>query len=168
MPQKTQGLRIDWGPICFVLSIALISSLYLIDTVSVSTNRNNVILVLPLSALIIGLCSVVIVRNIHWGKKDSQHTRPANSEPSESSAEVSQSPRDMLRALALLSLLGGYVLTFEWIGFDVATFIFIALSLLLLGHRKPWFVFTYSLIFTLVVIGGAMALLSYPMPMTIL
>ncbi len=168
MSRTARRLYIGWGAIGFVMAIAAVTGLYLFDTLSVSMNRNNVILVLPLSVLVLLLCVLVVIRNIRFESPDqAQQPEPAPESDTEP-GEPEQSPANILRALILLSLLGGYVFTYEWIGFDIATFVFIALSLVLLGHRKPAFVLLYSLIFTLVVIGGAMALLSYPMPMSIL
>jgi len=172
MSSTPRRLSVGWGAIGFVLLIAVITGLYLFDTVSVSMNRNNVILVLPLSILVLLLSVVVIVRNIRFGSDDTDADSMPSAGDAEAadpaSVEVEQSVPDMLRALVLLGLLGAFVFSYRIIGFDAATFIFIASSLVLLGHRNWLFVLLYSLIFTLVVIGGAMWLLSYPMPMLIL
>ncbi len=168
MSSTQRRLSIGWGAIAFVLLIAVITGLYLFDTVSVSMNRNNVILVLPLSILVLALCALVIIRNIRFSSPGQEKPTIDDGEVDPASAEVEQSLPDMFRALILLGLLGVYVFSYQVIGFDAATFIFIAVSLFLLGHRNWVFVLVYSLIFTLVVIGGAMWLLSYPMPMLIL
>mgnify|MGYP000627248289 CR=1 FL=1 len=172
MSSTPRRLSVGWGAIGFVLLIAVITGLYLFDTVSVSMNRNNVILVLPLSILVLLLSVVVIVRNIRFSPDDTDAESVTSADDGKAAdtaaAEVKQSVPDMLRALVLLGLLGVFVFSYRIIGFDVATFIFIASSLLLLGHRNWLFVLLYSLFFTLVVIGGAMWLLSYPMPMLIL
>ena len=163
----------DWGHIAFATVIAGITWWYFQDVTSTSMNRNNIILVYPLSLIILGLSGISIIKSIRI-RREPRETGPAKTQQDTLAVaevekdgpqtnEQEQSPFDMLRALVLLMLLGGFVFSYSIIGLDVATFIFIVLSLLLLGYRRWWFVLIYALAFTFVVIGGATLLLSYPM-----
>ena len=168
----------DWGHIAFATVIAAITWWYFQDVTSTSMNRNNIILVYPLSLLILGLTGISIIRSIHI-RRVPQETGSVKTkldtlavakveDDGPQTNEQEQSPFDMVRALILLILLGGFVFSYSIIGLDVATFIFIVLGLLLLGYRRWWFVLVYALGFTFVVIGGATLLLSYPMHNVIL
>lgn len=164
-------LKAEWGHIVFVIVIAAITGWYLQDTLSTSMNRNNVILVYPLSLLILVMSLIAIIKSI----KISRAVTPIPTTTSVSSAEKvgstnehDQSPIDILKALALLGLLGGFVFSYNRIGLDVATFIFIVCGLLLLGYRRGLFILVYAIAFTFIVIGGAKLLLSYPMPTLLL
>ena len=164
MPAHHHRPGIVWGGILFVLVMATVVGLYLYDVVNVSMNRNNVILVLPLSILVLALCLLVVIRTL-LRRDNLEAERP---EVEALGTETRQSTPDLIRALLLLALLGLYVFSYRIIGFDTATFVFMVVALVLLGHRKPVFVLGYSLVFTLVVVGGARLLLSYPMPMLLL
>lgn len=160
----------EWEHIAFITAIALITAFYLYDVVNVSMNRNNVILVLPLAILVLGLCVILLIKAVRietvTATKKVEVSTESSADPE--TGEVKQTPANVLRALAMLVLLGAYVFTYPFLGLDVATFFFVFISLVLLGHRNWFFVLTYSLIFTFVVIGGSLWLLSYPMPMSIL
>ncbi|WP_167855991.1 tripartite tricarboxylate transporter TctB family protein [Natronospirillum operosum] len=165
-------LDADWGHLAFATVIAGITWWYFQDVTGTSMNRNNIILVYPLSLMILGLYGVTLIKSIriHRTAGDADTTKPepdpavAAEDDEPQTNEQEQSLFDMVRALILLLMLGGFVFSYNIIGLDVATFVFIALSLVLLGYRRWWFVLVYALVFTVFVIGGARFLLSYPMP----
>lgn len=164
----------EWGHIAFATAIAGITWWYFQDVTGTSMNRNNIILVYPLSLLILGLYALTLIKSIHVERiscgSESTVSGTASTEESDEpqTNEQEQSTFDMVRALILLILLGAFVFSYNIVGLDLATFIFITLSLVLLGYRRWLFVVFYALAFTIVVIGGATFLLSYPMPTLIL
>lgn len=163
----------DWGHVTFATVIAMVTWWYFQDVTETSMNRNNIILVYPLSIMLLALYVVVLLKTItvrNASKADDRTTKPLKGVESDGpqTNEQDQSLFDMFRALMLLLLLGGFVFSYNVIGLDMATFIFIASSLFLLGYRRWWFIGLYALVFTLVVIGAADLLLSYPMPMMFL
>lgn len=171
MAERDEKEPNDLGHIAFVAVIALVTGAYLWDVVSVSTHINNIILVVPLAILLLVLAaallvSSVIARSRGAGAQSPQEAPPEPTDPSETAtgAEIAaQSGDDIRRALVLLAGLGAYVWLYDVIGLDVATFIFVAGGMLLLGIRGRVFVPVFSTIFTVVVVGGADLLLHYPM-----
>lgn len=167
-------LRADWGHVAFASTMAAVTLAYLIDTVSTSMKTNNVLLVLPLAVLILALYVCLIVRSVKLERfraanglsaTDTEGDGASRAESGGHSpdGQTVQSPSDLRNALVLLIGLGAYVALFQIIGLDVATFLFVAGGLVLLGVRRPLFVVLYAAIFTLVVVGGARLLLYYPM-----
>lgn len=173
MAQRDQKEANDLGHVAFVALIALVTGAYLWDVVSVSTNINNIILVVPLAILLLVLAAVLLVssavarsRGGAAGTQSPQESPPEPTAPSEPPAgpeSAAQSGDDIRRALILLAGLGAYVWLYDVIGLDVATFIFVAGGMLLLGIRGRVFVPVFSAVFTLIAVGGADLLLHYPM-----
>lgn len=169
-------LAADWGHIAFATVIAGFTWWYFQDVTGTSMNRNNIILVYPLSLMILGLYGITLIKSIRI-RRTSGEAQSTDSEPETEAATEDEGPQtneqeqslfDLFRALALLLLLGAFVFSYTTIGLDVATFVFIALSLVLLGYRRWWFVLVYALVFTFAIVGGARFLLSFPMPTLIL
>ncbi|MEE4119473.1 MAG: tripartite tricarboxylate transporter TctB family protein [Paracoccaceae bacterium] len=168
MAERDEKEPNDLGHIAFIAVIALVTGAYLWDVVSVSTNINNIILVVPLAILLLVLAAVLLVSSVIARSRGAraQEAPPEPADPSEPSAGAeiaAQSGDDIRRALTLLAGLGAYVWLYDVIGLDVATFIFVAVGMLLLGIRGRVFVPVFSTIFTLIVVGGADLLLHYPM-----
>ena len=152
----------DWGHIAFVTAIAVICLIYVIDTLSVSHHINNTILVVPAAGLILLLYVWVVISEIRIRRVDPD---VGNGQDQAISMEDKQA---LAKSIALMALTGAYVFFTEFVGLDIASFVFLILVLILLGERRPLFILCYALIFTLVVVGGTGALIPYPIPMTFL
>lgn len=159
-------VEVELGHLALIIVIAAVTLFYLADTLQVSTNTNNIILVVPVSLLVLGLCLLVITQSIHLRRLDTtdEVTIPTSSNKAEEQEEFEQeqSPRDLLRAFMLLLGVGALVALYPIIGLDTATLIFMVFALLLLGVRGWIFIPAYAVIFTFVVVGGASWLLPYP------
>lgn len=165
----------DPGHIVFLAVVALITVAYLREVVTVSTHINNIILVVPLAILLLVLTAVLLAHGVVARRRAAGKAAPrdvtaapgarSGAEPAaEPGAEIAaQSGDDIRRALVLLGALGAYTWLYDIIGLDVATFLFVAGGLLLLGIRGRVFVPVFATIFTVVVVGGADLLLHYPM-----
>ncbi len=156
-------IEVEYGHLALVVVIAGVTGFYLADTLQVSRNTNNTILVVPLSLLLLGLCLLVFTQCIRPHKADTP--KPAEEPADEADGlEQEQSPMDLLRAFLLLVGVGALVMFYPLIGLDVATLLFMIFALVLLGVRGWLFVPIYATSFTLVVVGGASWLLPYPLP----
>jgi len=125
-------------------------SWYAYDAYSASSHIVNLILILPVTAIVLVLCTVEFLSTL---------TAKALVEPErEAVASV----------LPVISLFVGYVLTLSWLGFDVGTFIFISLFMWLHGERRLVWVLGYSIAFATSISLFFAAMLPYPMPMLIL
>lgn len=129
-----------------LLVLAGISALYCYDAVRASTHIYNLILVLPLTVLVLGLCIARFV------------TALRSEEPE---ADGADSLGDAWPVMLLFTL---YVLSLNWLGFDVGTSLFTGIFLYVHGERRwPWLI-AYSVAFAFVVTFFFQQMLPYPMP----
>lgn len=133
-----------------LLVLASLVTLYGIDAYSASSDILNLILVLPIIAIVLALCLAQFV--IEW--RDVKAATPAR----DSVADVAP----------VIGLFAAYVLTLQWLGFDIGTMLFLAAFLWLQGERRWHWLLGYS-----ISLGFGLALffstmLPYPMPMLIL
>ncbi len=133
-----------------LLVLAGLVILYGLDTYSASSHVLNLILVLPVIAIVLVLCLVQFIIEI----RDVKAEAPTR----ESAADVAP----------VIGLFAAYVLTLQWLGFDIGTMLFVAAFLWLQGERRwHWLIgYSISLSFGLALFFSAM--LPYPMPMLIL
>jgi len=141
--------RVRPGDLLVLLALAALTLAYGIDAVGASTSILNLILVLPLTVIVLLLCSVQFVIDI---------ARPAAARPREP-------VRD---SLPVMLLFAAYVLSLGWLGFDVGTFLFLCVFLWVHGERRPAWVVGYAFVFASFAAFFFQAMLPYPMPMLIL
>jgi len=133
-----------------LLVLASLATAYGIDSYNASTEILNLILVLPLTIIVLVLCLIQFVVEL----RDSKSTPPAR----ENIADVAP----------VIGLFAVYVISLNWLGFDVGTVLFVAAYLWLQGERRlPWLLgYSIALGFALALFFSAM--LPYPMPMLVL
>jgi putative tricarboxylic transport membrane protein len=133
-----------------LLALSGLVTWYLRDAYSASSHFANLILILPVSIMVLLLCALDFIIQLRG-----LHKSPPRLEPVAS----------MLPAIALFVL---FVLSLEWLGFDVGTCIFIGAFLWLHGERRIKWILAYSISFALLISLFFSAMLPYPMPMLIL
>jgi putative tricarboxylic transport membrane protein len=133
-----------------LLALSVLVIWYLFDAYSASSHFANLILILPLSILVLVLCIIEFISQLRG-----LHEPPPDLDPIAS----------MLPVIALFVL---FVLSLEWLGFDVGTFAFICAFLWLHGERRIRWILGYSISFALLMSLFFSAMLPYPMPMLIL
>ncbi|MGO3057861.1 tripartite tricarboxylate transporter TctB family protein [Halomonas sp. AOP43-A1-21] len=119
-----------------------------------STTMNNLVVVAP-SALIVGLLSIGIVASLLL--------KPAP-ESSSSSTNKSSIWSDIL----LLAGFAAFCFALTTVGFDVATFIFVWVGVLMCGSKGKWQPPLYALVFTVFLVKGFGSLFPYPMTTLVL
>ena len=136
----------------FVVLLALSSLViwYLFDAYNASSHFANLILILPISILVLLLCLIEFISQLRG-----LHEPPPDLEP-------------MASMLPVILLFVAFVLSLEWLGFDVGTFAFICAFLWLHGERRIVWILAYSISFALLMSLFFSAMLPYPMPMLIL
>lgn len=150
------GSRRRSADIAVIATLALLTALYLWDAVRASTALLHLILVAPLAVLILGLCLLLLIRTL----------APA---PAAAEAGVVAAPRDDAGGAGIaIALFAAYVAALPWLGFDAATFLFVAAFLKLHGEASRLRIAVYALTFSFALALGFSALLPYPMPMLIL
>lgn len=133
-----------------LLVLACLVILYGVDAYNASSDILNLILVLPVIGLVLLLCLIQFVI--------------------ESRGDAPEAPeRESIGDVApVIGLFAAYVLTLEWLGFDIGTMLFVGAFLWHQGERRWRWLFGYS-----ISLGFGLALffstmLPYPMPMLIL
>lgn len=163
MKIRNSGQRVDWGHLLLLLFICAVVVAYLLDARSVSLRVGNLALIQPAAILALILAAIVLPQCIR---------RPPDSESPEGAEEQVETPketwRDLGKVAALAAAFGAFALSLETIGFDVATFIFVALGLYICGERRYWLIGLYSGVFTVAIVYGYQLLVPYPFPLLVL
>jgi len=144
--------RIVYADLLVLLGLALFTSWYLYQAWSASSKIENLIFILPVAAITLLLCAFEAIKQV-CSKAVNQ-------------AENEEQQESVLSVLPVMGLFAAYVLTLEWLGFDLGTVLFIAAFLLIQGERRPAWLVAYSLVFGALVALFFSNMLPYPMPMT--
>jgi len=130
--------------------LTLVIVWYIIDTFRASTHIINLILVLPVGVGVIVLCGIQLFNQIQGPTSESFDLEPFKP------------------VLPLMGLFSAYILTLEWLGFDIGTSVFVSLSLWLHGEKRLVWVIAYGTVFGFCAAWFFSTMLPYPMPMLIL
>jgi hypothetical protein len=127
-----------------ILCLATFVLWYAINAHNASSSLENMMLILPIASITLCLC----IYEFFTQKEDK---------------EVKDNVITVIPVMILFTL---YVLSLEYLGFDLGTVIFLGLFLFFHGERRlPWLV-GYSLVYGLVIAFFFSMMLPYPMPMS--
>jgi len=146
---KTLSLdkRVNFG---VLLTITLFILWYLYDTYKASANIENLILIGPIAVVTLGLCVAEFIRYLR--EEEAQNNKK-------------ESIRDVLPVMVIFT---GYILSLEFLGFDIGTTLFTAIFLKVHGETNWKMILIYSMFFGFLVSYFFSQMLPYPMPMSIL
>lgn len=122
------------------------SALYCYDAVRSSTHIYNLILVAPLTLLVLTLCTVEFVVGSRKPGAGQRQAEPVAS------------------VLPVMGLFSAYVISLNWLGFDVGTALFVGAFLWVQGERRISWLVGYSFAFALTLTLFFSNMLPYPMP----
>ena len=130
-----------------LLCLATFVLWYGFDTYNASNSIENTVLILPVAAITLCLCiyEFFTQKDINKEKKD-----------------------DFISVIPVIVLFVLYILTLEFLGFDIGTMIFLALFLFFHGEKKFSWILGYSLVYGFLIAYFFSQMLPYPMPMLIL
>lgn len=163
MPDRQVRSRFDWGDLSLVLLFAAVTIAYLADAWTASASLRNLVLLVPVSALSLILCALIVVDVVRRPR-----AAPEAVSQEESPVPVERSFIDRYKPAVLMTLFALYIMTLPWLGFDVGSAVFVAAALLMDGERRLWLIAPVSIGFALgatVLFGW---LLPYPMPTLVL
>lgn len=132
-----------------LMAISLFIGWYFYDAYSELASVENLIFIAPVATLTLGLCTAEFIRNLREKNAKTKHM---------------ESIRD---ALPVMVMFTGYILSLEYIGFDVGTVLFIAIFLRLHGELRWHWIILYSVLFGLIMSYFFSQMLPYPMPMSL-
>lgn len=163
--RKTRRV-VDWGHLALLLLICGVVTAYLLDARATSLRINNLLLVEP--AAIIALILAAVVLPQCFRRKPEEGEAEIEAEGKAEAAAPKDSWRDLGKIAALASAFSAFALSLETVGFDVATFVFVALGIYICGERKLWLIAVYSAAFTAAIVYGYQLLVPYPFPLRVL
>jgi ABC-type sugar transport system permease subunit len=140
----------------------VIGSWYLLDAYRASSSSENMLLILPAAIVVIGLCLWIIGTTLY---RDFRRKSAQSLPEKEKLSEEKSSEKKPVSVLGAMSILACFVLSMDWIGFDVATFLFMFALMFLQGERRLFWLGGFSLIFAVLVSLFFEYMIPYPMPM---
>jgi len=149
---------IEWGHLALLAVICGIVVAYLLDARATSLKINNLLLVEPAAVIALVLAAFVLP----------QCFRGKVAESGDDTGERRETFRELGKVAALAAAFGAFTLSLETVGFDLATFLFVAFGLYVCGERKAWVIALFSAVFTVVIVYGYQMLVPYPFPLRIL
>jgi putative tricarboxylic transport membrane protein len=145
---QTPG-RVQWGHVAFVLGAVGFILWFTADAWRASPSFQNMMLVVPLAVISVltGL-SILLAMFLRWRQGPGDEVLP---------------PID-LRIPGFMLLVSAYVVALLYIGFDLATFVFLLSCLWLLGERNHLVALIFSAALTAFAVFGLRELTSLPVP----
>ena len=147
---------VDWGHLALLSLICGVVVAYLLDARGTSLKINNLLLVEPAAIIALILAAIVLPQCFRREVADADAQAPK------------ESWLQLGKVAALAAAFGAFALSLETVGFDIATFLFVALGLYICGERKLWVIGLFSAVFTAAVVYGYQLLVPYPFPLTVL
>lgn len=149
-------LHADRGHLAFVLAVAAFCAWYWFDTRASSASVQNLLVIQPAAIVALLLCAAIAIRTVRIERVQA----PEGRRPAASLLRASGELRGALFAV----LLGAYVAGVLFVGFDLATFIFLAGGMFVLGERRPAVLAGFSALLALALSYGFKVMLSVPVP----
>ena len=140
MRQKTSELH-HLLDAALALALAALCLAYLWDAYGASSRMTNLILIRPAALICTALVLAVAIRAVHRIVLSRRSAQAPDMTTDLDMAQVRQ-------MIALMASFAAYVAVMSRIGFDLATFLFMAVGLVILNERRPLVVIVYSLAFT--------------------
>lgn len=147
------------GEIFITTFLLLLVIWYATDAFTASQQVENLLLIVPIGILTISLTSIALFQLF---KKIRIQTPEKTDEIEEKQKSEKEGNKIIFISMFLYLIYGLAIIP---IGFDVATFIFIAAMMFLQGERKLGLLIIYPLIFSVLVSTFFSAMIPYPMPM---
>jgi hypothetical protein len=158
----------DWGHIGLLALFILGTLVFLYDTLSESFRLENVIVILPVSALVIVLCVVQGIRQVARAKSQrvDAHGSSLDQKKTEELAPEKSPKRwiDSVKIPAFMVLLGLYILGLVYIAFDLSTFLFLFFALWLQGEKHLLFGAIYAAFLAWALTLGLTYMVPFPFP----
>mgnify|MGYP001409149073 FL=1 len=141
--------RADIGHAIFVVFVIVFHVWFLIDVWGVSSRIEHLMFVVPLAFVAFVLGAFILISLL--GGLGPQ------------SSQINLRPIDIRIPLIMVALCA-YLVGMVFVGFDLSTFLFLSYSLWLMGERRLWLIFFYSLALAVFCVFGLREMVSIPVP----
>lgn len=156
---KHQKISVNWTYLLFILAIVLGCLMYLVDAIQSSASIQNLMLVVLAVFLVLVLSVLQIFESITINKsKTDEDTQVEKKKTGTSTGFV----------LTFFAVFAAYLVGIYYIGFDIPTFAFMLVSIILHGERRLLYIVIYPALYTYMIVSGMKLLLSFPIPTVIL
>jgi len=150
-------VQADWGHLLFATIILIASVWYFFDARQASNSPYNLIMIAPCVAAIVVVYIITLVLEIRISHIDSAPASPER-------VVMDWLDPASVRNVTMMALLILYVLTLEHLGFEIATFFFISLSLIMQGERRYVRVVIFAILFSTITTWLLTSLSLSPIP----
>jgi drug/metabolite transporter (DMT)-like permease len=156
----------DWEHLLFAALLLAFVAWYLWTATVASPTFSNLILIGPVGAVAASLLLYIGAGEI-FGWTEAAGAVAARAETQASAAHGRFRSGSLATIGALMGLFGAFVVAIPYIGFDVATFLFVAATMWLLGERRILALLSLALGIAAALSLAALTLLTFPMPMAV-
>lgn len=154
MTTQAMHRRLDWAHLALLGVLASVVCWYLYDAARASRRIENLIFVVPIGAFALVLAAAAAAGIVRAALRD------------DTSAAQARSPVNA-RTIALMAAFALYVGAMEYVGFDVASVLFVGVALWVQGERRWPMLLVYTPAFALGACYGFKQMLPYAMPTTL-
>jgi len=153
-------ITVDVPHIAFISTLAAFCAWYLYDARLNSADFADLLLIQPIAIGVFLVYFYIVCNAVTVERHDV-------------AAPAALPERERIERLAAIRIFGSmalvtlYVVSLNWIGFDVATFCYVAASLLLLGERRWWVVVLMPVLFCGICVLLFNELLQMPLPLSL-
>ena len=141
--------RADIGHAKFVVFVVVFHVWFLIDVWGVSSRIEHLMFVAPLAFVAFALGAFILISVL--------------GSPQPQSSQINLRPIDIRIPLIMVALCA-YLVGMVFVGFDLSTLLFLSYSLWLMGERRLWLIFFYSLALAVFCVFGLREMVSIPVP----
>lgn len=156
----------DWEHLLFAAFLLAFVVWYVWTAAAASPSFSNLILIGPVGAAAGALLLHIGAIEI-FGRTEAAGVLSAQAETSGGAVHGRFRSGSLATIAALMGLFGAFVVAIPYIGFDVATLLFVASTLWLLGERRVLVLLSLALGIAVVLSLAALTLLTFPMPMAV-
>lgn len=148
--------RISTTHLIFLVLVSACALFLNWSAISASSTLFNLIIIAPSGILVLAIAAYIFISTVKAPQND-----PLSTE------EKQKQHKALLGDLLLLAFFAVFCLSLTYIGFDVATFLFVWLGIVLGGERNWYAPPLFAAVFTFALIKGFGSLFPFPMPMMV-
>jgi len=157
-----RAYQVQWGHVGFLAFVAAAIGWYLLDARSVSTSPQNLMFIQPVALFGLGLVLCILPQCLRPTGTAAPGPEMADTE------EEEDEPGARARVVAITGALGIYAVAIPWLGFDIATWLFVLAGMAICGERRPLHLLVYPAVTAFLLVWGFTLIVPFPMPNTFL